>query len=91
MIGRKNHFPTTLSGGEQQRVAIARCLAASPKVVLADEPTGNVDAENEQIILNLFKEITKEGKAVIAVTHSDRVKAIADKLYYIKNGIVEGA
>jgi putative ABC transport system ATP-binding protein len=91
MIERKNHFPATLSGGEQQRVAIARCLAASPKVVLADEPTGNVDAENEQIILNLFKEITKEGKAVIAVTHSDRVKAIADKLYYIKNGIVEGA
>lgn len=86
---RSNHYPKELSGGEQQRVAIARALANNPNFILADEPTGNLDEENEQIVFSELKNLTKEGKAVVVVTHNDIVKKYADKILYMNNGIVE--
>lgn len=86
---RSNHYPKELSGGEQQRVAIARALANNPNFILADEPTGNLDEENEQIVFSELKNLTKEGKAVVVVTHNDIVKKYADKILYMDNGIVE--
>lgn len=88
MIQRKNHLPRQLSGGEQQRVAIARALANNPECVLADEPTGNVDAENEKQILKIFKGLCQEGKAVVIVTHNEVVAEFADEVFDMKNGIL---
>lgn len=83
---RINHYPTTLSGGEQQRTAIARALVNNPKVVLADEPTGNVDEESEQIILDIFRDLAKQGKTIIIVTHSKTVKDFADIALKLEEG-----
>lgn len=91
MVGledRMEHYPKELSGGEQQRVAIARALANNPKMILADEPTGNLDEEHEEQIFNILKEISKSGKCVIVVTHSNDVKKYADIIYKISNGKV---
>lgn len=84
---RKDHFPKTLSGGEQQRAAIARALVNDPEVIFADEPTGNVDSENEKQILNLFRKISDRGKIVVIVTHSEVVKGFSDKVYRISDGV----
>lgn len=83
---RINHFPREMSGGEQQRVAIARALANDPNIILADEPTGNLDEENEKIIFNYLKKISKSGKCVVVVSHSNEIKNYADKVFYLKDG-----
>ncbi len=83
---RSNHYPKELSGGEQQRVAIARALVNNPKIVLADEPTGNLDEKNEDNILDLIKKIDKKNKCIIIVTHSPKVKKIADTVLRIYQG-----
>lgn len=83
---RVNHFPKELSGGEQQRVAIARALINNPDIILADEPTGNLDDENEKKIFALFKKISKKGKCVIVVTHNSIIKNYADKVINLKKG-----
>lgn len=83
---RDSHYSTELSGGEQQRVAIARALINDPKIILADEPTGNLDKANKIKILSIFKSIAKDGKCVIIVTHDDDVLKIADFVYNIKDG-----
>lgn len=70
-----------LSGGEQQRVAIARSLSYNPKIILADEPTGNLDAETENDIMKIFKNLAKEGKCIIIVTHSNNVASQADLVF----------
>ena len=75
-----------LSGGEQQRTGIARALAHNPDIIIADEPTGNLDEENEKAILEIFTNLAKEGKCVIIVTHSESVSAIADVVFGISNG-----
>ena len=81
-----------LSGGEQQRVAIARALSYDSKVILADEPTGNLDGENEKAIIEILKDLAhKENKCVIVVSHSDRVKKEVDILYYLENGKLKDA
>ena len=82
---RGNHYPKELSGGEQQRVAIARALANEPKIVLADEPTGSLDPQNEENIMKLLKNISQKGKCVIVVTHSNTVKQYADIRLKINN------
>lgn len=86
---RSEHFPKELSGGEQQRIAIARALANNPDILLADEPTGSLDPENEENILELLKKLSKEGKCIIIVTHSKTVKKYADVVLEIKNGKLE--
>lgn len=83
---RVNHFPKELSGGEQQRVAIARALINNPDIILADEPTGNLDDENEKKIFALLKKISKKGKCVIVVTHNSIIKNYADKVINLKKG-----
>lgn len=80
---RKNHLPKQLSGGEQQRVAIARALANNPDYIVADEPTGNLDKDNELIIFNALKEISKNGKCVIIASHNPEIKKYADEVIYL--------
>ena len=86
LVERKNHLPKELSGGEKQRVCIARALANNPSIILADEPTGDLDEENEKMIFNYLKELSKEGKCVIVVSHSNEVKNYADILIELNNG-----
>ena len=86
---RINHFPKEMSGGEQQRVAIARSLANDPKIILADEPTGNLDEENEKLVFETLKDLSKKGKCVIVVTHSEEIKKYADKILTINRGKLE--
>ena len=89
MIKYKNRECNHLSGGQQQRVAIARALVKSPKIIVADEPTGNLDEKNTNIILNIIKKISKEC-LVILVTHEDRIaKFYADTIIYLKDGMID--
>lgn len=84
---RMNNFPSQLSGGEQQRVSIARAVAKNPDILLCDEPTGALDYETGKKILELLHDICKqENKAVIVVTHNSAIKDMADKVIHIKNG-----
>jgi len=78
-----------LSGGEQQRVAIARCIASDEPILVADEPTGNLDEDTEEKIIEIFKNIAKEGKIVIIVSHSKNVAKHADIVYNMRKGIIE--
>jgi putative ABC transport system ATP-binding protein len=86
---RADHRPTELSGGEQQRVAVARALTNNPKIILADEPTGNLDTKTGLDILQLLKQITKEkGRTLIIVSHDLRVAELADKTMNLRDGLV---
>ena len=87
LTGREHAYPNTLSGGQQQRVAIARALFGCPSLLLADEPTGNLDGENSREILRLLTEANREhGVTVVVVTHSDEVAAAADRIITLANG-----
>ena len=87
---RVYHKPSQLSGGEKQRVAIARALINSPKILLADEPTGNLDEETSETIFNILKDINKNRKqTIIVVTHSKDLAQISDKKLYLKKGVLE--
>ncbi len=87
---RAHHFPRQMSGGEQQRVAIARALANDPKVVLADEPTGNLDSERGRRVMETFARLNRMGKTIVVVTHDPEVAAYAEKIYRIKDGKIVG-
>ncbi len=89
LTNRINHFPKELSGGEQQRVAIARALANNPDIILADEPTGNLDEKNEDNIFKLLKKISQSGKCVIVVSHNKEITKYSDVIYTMKNGKIE--
>ncbi len=84
--GRAHHKPAQLSGGERQRVAIARALANDPEIILADEPTGNLDSESGQAILDLLAQLHREGKTIILVTHNPEAAAYAQRIVRIKDG-----
>ena len=80
-------YPNSISGGERQRVAVARALINDPTILLADEPTGNLDSKNEQIIMNFFKKLNTEmGLTIILVTHNKDFSKISDKIYTLKDG-----
>src|SRR2546430_5416176 len=83
---RANHVPAQLSGGEQQRVCIARALINDPKIVLADEPTGNLDARNEELVLRQLRELHRQGKTIIMVTHDPVVARLADRRIELHHG-----
>lgn len=86
---RANHYPNQMSGGEQQRVAIARALVNDPKIIIADEPTGNLDSKNEKEVFDILKTISKENKIVIVVSHNEIIKEYCDILYNINDGKIE--
>jgi putative ABC transport system ATP-binding protein len=83
---RENHFPSQLSGGEQQRVAFARALANDPELILADEPTGNLDTKNADKILQVLQLLKGKGKTVIVSTHDRQIRDLADHVFYLKDG-----
>src|SRR5512142_368227 len=83
---RAYHLPAHLSGGEQQRVCIARALINDPKIVLADEPTGNLDAQNEEIVLRLLRELHQQGRTIVMVTHDPVVARLADRRIELHHG-----
>ena len=84
--GRCHHVPSQLSGGEQQRVCIARALINDPKIILADEPTGNLDAQNEEIVLRLLREFHQQGRTIVMVTHDPVVARLADRRIELHHG-----
>ncbi len=91
LSGRQDHLPDELSGGEQQRVAMARALALHPPLILADEPTGNLDSRNGHEILELFKRLQREfGTTVIMVTHDSRAASFCDRVLTMQDGMMVG-
>jgi len=83
---RLDHIPAHLSGGEQQRVCIARALINEPKILLADEPTGNLDQKNGDVVLKLIKELHKEGHTIILVTHNPDIGKLGDRVINLIDG-----
>ncbi len=89
ILERKDHFPRQLSGGQEQRVAIARAIVTDPKVIIADEPTGDLDAESETEILELLKKLREDfGKTLVMVTHDPRAAGYADRILYLQKGVL---
>jgi ABC-type lipoprotein export system ATPase subunit len=88
IVGKKDLFPTQLSGGQQQLVGIARALIAKPKLLLADEPTGNLNSKQGEEIMNLFKELNNEGVAIIQVTHSEKNASYGSRLINLLDGMI---
>lgn len=86
IMHRKSHFPQQLSGGQQQRVAIARAIVTNPKVILADEPTGNLDSANGIEVMNLLKELNQSGTTIVMVTHSPEDAKYADRIINLLDG-----
>ena len=92
LADKSNSFPEQLSGGEQQRVAITRALVHDPTLVLADEPTGNLDSDNAHQIMGIFKNLVKdEGKTLIVVTHRSDMESLADRVFHLEDGKIREA
>ncbi|MBP3206065.1 MAG: ABC transporter ATP-binding protein [Lachnospiraceae bacterium] len=86
LADRAKHLPSQLSGGEQQRVCVARALINHPEIILADEPTGNLDDANEEIVVELFRKLHEEGTTLIVVTHDPEVAETAQRMVVLRNG-----
>jgi putative ABC transport system ATP-binding protein len=89
IVGKKDLFPTQLSGGQQQLVGIARALIGRPKLLLADEPTGNLNSAQGEVIMQLFNELNKEGVTIIQVTHSEKNAAYGSRIINLLDGMVQ--
>jgi putative ABC transport system ATP-binding protein len=91
IVGKKDLYPSQLSGGQQQLVAVARAVVASPKVILADEPTGNLHTAQGREIMELFKTLNRDGTTIIQVTHSETNAAYSDRVIQLRDGwVVDG-
>jgi putative ABC transport system ATP-binding protein len=89
IVGKKDLFPTQLSGGQQQLVGIARALIAKPKLILADEPTGNLNSKQGEEIMELFKQLNTEGVTIIQVTHSEKNATYGSRTIHLLDGMIE--
>jgi putative ABC transport system ATP-binding protein len=89
LADRTDHRPAELSGGQRQRVAIARALATDPTIVLADEPTGNVDSDTGKTIMDLFADLHADGNTLLLVTHERRIAERADRIVHVRDGRVQ--
>ena len=89
IVGKKDLFPSQLSGGQQQLVGIARALIAKPRLLLADEPTGNLNSKQGEEIMELFSQLNKEGVTIIQVTHSEKNAAFGSRIIHLLDGMVE--
>lgn len=88
LADRAKHLPSQLSGGEQQRVCIARALINYPQLILADEPTGNLDEANQNMVIEIFRQLHKEGRTIIVVTHDPEVAEVAERTVVLEHGKV---
>jgi len=88
LADRAAHLPTELSGGEQQRVAIARALLRKPRLILADEPTGNLDSQAGQAVMGLLRAVVEEGRSVVIVTHDPGAAAMGDRVVFLRDGAI---
>ena len=86
---RMSHAPSELSGGQQQRVAIARALVNKPSIIFADEPTGNLDSQTGEDVMNLFKELNSQGQTIILITHEEDIAKQSKRIINIKDGLIE--
>ena len=91
MGDRLDHEPTELSGGQQQRVAIARALVTEPDLILADEPTGNLDSHAGAEVISLFRELNAAGRTIVLITHDSEVAAVAGRRVHLRDGRVVAA
>lgn len=92
-VGLRERFanlPTTLSGGEQQRVSVARAVAGSPKILFADEPTANLDSVSGQAVIDLLQSLHQNGQTIVMVTHEPEYAAVADRILYLEDGMITG-
>jgi putative ABC transport system ATP-binding protein len=89
IVGKRDLYPTQLSGGQQQLVAVARAVIANPKIILADEPTGNLHSSQGEEIMKLFTRLNREGTTIIQVTHSDKNASYGDRIVYLQDGWIE--
>lgn len=86
--GRKDHFPYQLSGGQQQRVGLARCVINDPQLILADEPTGNLDSHNGEEVMQLLMDLHKSGRTIVMVTHDDKYAGYAEQIIHLNDGMI---
>jgi putative ABC transport system ATP-binding protein len=89
LAGREGHYPSQLSGGQQQRVAIARALVTNPAMLLADEPTGNLDSRTSEEIMGIFQELNDDGKTVVLITHEPDIAQFAKRIVHVKDGLIQ--
>ena len=89
LAGREGHYPSQLSGGQQQRVAIARALVTDPAILLADEPTGNLDSRTSEEIMGIFQELNDAGKTVVLITHEPDIAQHAKRIVHVRDGLIQ--
>ena len=88
LAGREDHYPSQLSGGQQQRVAIARALVTNPAMLLADEPTGNLDSRTSEEIMGIFQQLNDDGKTVVLITHEPDIAQFAKRIVHVRDGLI---